>query len=31
MENMINLKKIKAVIFDFDDTLAIHKNRNYKK
>lgn len=31
MQNMINLNKIKVVIFDFDDTLAIHKNRDYKK
>lgn len=26
-----NIKNIKVAIFDFDDTLAIHKNRDYKK
>lgn len=26
-----NLEKIKVVIFDFDDTLAIHKNKDYCK
>lgn len=27
--NNIDLKKIKVVIFDFDDTLAIHKDPNF--
>lgn len=27
----INLDNIKVVIFDFDDTLAIHKDKNYMK
>ena len=27
----INLDNIKVVIFDFDDTLAIHKNKDYSK
>lgn len=27
----INLSKLKVVIFDFDDTLAIHKDADYKK
>lgn len=27
----INLEKIKVVIFDFDDTLAIHKDKDYGK
>ncbi|MDD3341688.1 MAG: HAD family hydrolase [Bacilli bacterium] len=27
----IDLNAIKVVIFDFDDTLAIHKNRDYVK
>ena len=30
LEN-INLENIKAVIFDFDDTLAIHKDKDYCK
>ena len=25
----INLENIKVVIFDFDDTLAIHKDKDY--
>lgn len=29
--NNFNLKNIKVVIFDFDDTLAIHKDRDYIK
>lgn len=32
MENKkINLNKIKVAIFDFDDTLAIHKDRDFIK
>ena len=32
MEQMkINLNNIKVAIFDFDDTLAIHKDADYKK
>ena len=27
----INLEKIKVVIFDFDDTLAIHEDKDYDK
>ena len=27
----INLENIKVVIFDFDDTLAIHKDKDYSK
>lgn len=27
----INLEKIKVVIFDFDDTLAIHEDKDYGK
>lgn len=27
----IDLKGIKVIIFDFDDTLAIHKNKDYVK
>ena len=27
----LNLSKIKVAIFDFDDTLAIHKDQNYLK
>ena len=27
----INLSNIKVAIFDFDDTLAIHKDKDYKK
>lgn len=27
----INLENIKIVIFDFDDTLAIHKDKDYSK
>lgn len=27
----INLENIKVVIFDFDDTLAIHKDKEYSK
>ena len=27
--NDININKIKVAIFDFDDTLAIHKDKNY--
>ena len=27
----INLNNIKVAIFDFDDTLAIHKDADYKK
>lgn len=27
----INLNNIKVAIFDFDDTLAFHKDRDYKK
>ena len=27
----INLDNIKLVIFDFDDTLAIHKNKDFAK
>ena len=27
----INLDNIKIVIFDFDDTLAIHKDKDYLK
>ena len=26
---MIYLNKIKVAVFDFDDTLAIHKDKNY--
>ncbi len=29
MKQKIDLKKVKVAIFDFDDTLAIHKNSNY--
>ena len=31
MLKKINLDNIKVVIFDFDDTLAIHKNSRYRK
>ena len=31
MERKIDLNLIKVAIFDFDDTLAIHKNKDYKK
>lgn len=31
MMNKIDLNKIKVVIFDFDDTLAIHKNKDFAK
>ena len=27
----LNLSKIKVAIFDFDNTLAIHKDQNYLK
>ena len=27
----IDLSKIKVVIFDFDDTLAVHRNRDYQE
>ena len=27
----INLSNIKVAIFDFDDTLAIHKDKDYQK
>ncbi|MEI3499380.1 MAG: hypothetical protein V8Q71_02655 [Bacilli bacterium] len=27
----INLNNVKVAIFDFDDTLAIHKDADYKK
>lgn len=30
-ENKINFENIKVVIFDFDDTLAIHKDKDYLK
>lgn len=30
-KNEINLNNIKVAIFDFDDTLAIHKDKNYLK
>ena len=30
-ENKINFENIKVVIFDFDDTLAIHKDRDFLK
>ena len=29
--NDINLNNLKVVIFDFDDTLAIHKDREFSK
>lgn len=29
--NELNLNKIKVVIFDFDNTFAIHKDKNYLK
>lgn len=29
--NKINLKNIKVAIFDFDETLAIHKDKKYKE
>ena len=31
MENNIDLNSLKVAIFDFDDTLAIHKNKEYSK
>ena len=27
----INLSNIKVAIFDFDDTIAIHKDKDYQK
>lgn len=30
-KNKINFENIKVVIFDFDDTLAIHRNKDYLK
>mgnify|MGYP004460636633 CR=1 FL=1 len=30
-KNGIDLSKIKVVIFDFDDTLAVHRNRDYQE
>lgn len=29
--NKIDLNKIKVVIFDFDNTLSIHKNKDFSK
>ena len=31
MENNIDLNSLKVAIFDFDDTLAIHKDKEYSK
>ena len=31
MENNLNLDNIKVVIFDFDDTLAIHRDKDFVK
>lgn len=31
LENKIDIDKIKVAIFDFDDTLAIHQDKNYTK
>ncbi len=31
MKNNLNLDNIKVVIFDFDRTLAIHKDKNFVK
>ena len=31
MKNNLNLENIKVVIFDFDGTLAIHKDKDFVK
>lgn len=31
MKNDLNLDNIKVVVFDFDDTLAIHRDKNFVK